>query len=284
MPKRLFGVSTHLYHGQRLSRDHLLEIAAHGFETIELCATRTHFDYGNPAAVADLQEWLASAGLTLHAVHAPVAMGYQGGRPVGTLSLASTDAVARAHAVAEAADAIHIARRIAVSLVVVHLGVPRTETPAAADGRAAGRRSIEELHALAEPLGVQIALEVIPNELSRPGSLVHFLEDDLDGIDGRPIGVCLDFGHAHIDADLVEAIETVSEHFSTAHVHDNRGRHDDHLVPFEGTIDWPSALTAVLKVGYEGPLILEIGAHGSTKDTLVRARTARQRMERLLAS
>ena len=64
--KRQFGVSTHLYHGQRLSREHLLEIAAHGFETVEVFATRTHFDYHNPAAVADLQQWLAEAGLTLH--------------------------------------------------------------------------------------------------------------------------------------------------------------------------------------------------------------------------
>ena len=66
MSKRQFGVSTHLYHGQRLCREHLLEIAAHGFEWLEVFATRTHFDYHNPAAVADLQQWLAEAGLQLH--------------------------------------------------------------------------------------------------------------------------------------------------------------------------------------------------------------------------
>jgi hypothetical protein len=81
--KRQFGVSTHLYHGQRLSRDHLLEIAAYGFETIEVFATRTHFDYHNPSAVADLQQWMAEAGLTLHGIHAPVANAYEGGRWVG---------------------------------------------------------------------------------------------------------------------------------------------------------------------------------------------------------
>jgi len=124
---------------------------------------------------------------------------------------------------------------------------------------------------------------VIPNELSRAGSLVHFVEDDVDGLEGRPVGICLDFGHAHMDGDLVDAIETVSEHFVSAHVHDNRGRADDHLVPFEGTIDWPAALTAIQKVGYEGPLVFEIAAHGSAKETLVRAQKARQRMERLLA-
>ena len=78
--KRSFGVSTHLYHGQRLSRDHLLEIAAHGFEAVELFATRTHFDYHNPAAVADLQQWLAEAGLELHSVHAPIGESFVGGR------------------------------------------------------------------------------------------------------------------------------------------------------------------------------------------------------------
>ena len=284
LAKRQFGVSTYLHQGQRLSREHLLEIAAHGFETIELFATPTHFDYENPSAVADLQQWLAAAGLTLHAVHAPVATAAPGGPSVGALSLASRDAAARTQAVAAARHAIHIARRIPVAVVVAHLGVARTDERSAADGRAAARRSIEELHETAEPLGVQIAVEVIQNELSRAGSLVHFVEDELAGLDDRPVGVCLDFGHAHIDGDLIDAIETVSEHFTLAHVHDNRGRSDDHLVPFAGTIDWPAALTAVLKVGYEGPLIFEIGAHGSARDTLARAQKARQRMEQFFAS
>ena len=54
-------------------------------------------------------------------------------------------------------------------------------------------------------------------------------------------------------------------------------------MPFEGTIDWPSALTAVQKIGYDGPLMFEMAAHGSVKETLVRAQKARQKMERLLA-
>ena len=99
--KRQFGVSTHLYHGRRLSRDHLLEIAAHGFETVEVFATRTHFDYHNPAAIADLQQWLAEAGLTLHAIHAPVMQAYEAGRWKGPLSLASVDGEARAQAMSE---------------------------------------------------------------------------------------------------------------------------------------------------------------------------------------
>jgi sugar phosphate isomerase/epimerase len=275
--KRQFGISTHLYHGQRLCRDHLLEIAAHGFEWIEVYATRTHFDYHNPASVADLQQWLAEAGLQLRSIHAPTADGFSGGRWSGTLSLASTDPETRAYTVSETGRALHIARRIPTTVLVAHLGVPRTQKTPASDSRAAARRSIEELLRIAEPLGVQIAVEVIPNELSRPGSIVHFVEDDLDGV-----GICLDFGHAHLDGDVLDAVETVSEHLVATHVHDNNGRTDDHLLPFEGTIDWAGTLLAVQKVGYDGPFMFEIVPRGSTREMLVRARSARQRIESIM--
>src|SRR5207249_2365142 len=125
--KRQFGISTHLYHTQRLGRDHLLEIAAHGFETVELFATRTHFDYHNPASVADLQQWLAEAGLTLHGVHAPVGESLVGARWGGHYSIASSDAAARARAMVESEAALHVARRIQMHALVVHLGLPRFE-------------------------------------------------------------------------------------------------------------------------------------------------------------
>ena len=281
MTKRQFGVSTYLYHAQRLSREHLLDIATHGFESVEVFATRTHFDDHNPAAVADLQQWLADAGLELHGIHAPVADSFVGGRWGKPLTLASVDPDSRAEAAGEVERALHIARRIPVHVLVVHLGLPRSQPSSPVDNnRDAGRRSIEELQRLASPLGVRIAVEVIPNELSRAPSLVHFVEDVIEAAD---VGVCLDFGHAHIDGDLLDAIETVSGHLVTTDVHDNRGRTDDHLVPFEGTIDWPAAMTAVQKVGYDHTLMFEIAAHRSPKETLERAQQARRRLELLLA-
>jgi sugar phosphate isomerase/epimerase len=280
--KRPFGVSTHLYHSCRLSRAHLLEIGAHGFEKVELFATRTHFDYHNPSAIGDLQQWLAEAGLELHGVHAPIGESFDAGRWGPPLNLASAAPDARARAMEETERALQIARRIPFGVLVAHVGLPRSHPSAATDNsRDAARRSIDAMQRLAGPLGVRVALEVIPNELSRAGSLVHFIDSVLEE---RAVGVCLDFGHAHMDGDVIEAIETVSEHLMTTHVHDNRGRTDDHLLPFEGTIDWPAALTAVQKVGYDGTLVLEIAAHGSPKETLQRARKARERMENLLAA
>lgn len=274
-------MSTHLYHGHRLSRGHLLEIASHGFEAIEVFATRTHFDYHSASAIGELQEWLADTGLELHSVHAPITDSYVGGHWGPPLTVASAEPDRRARAVAESEQALYVARRIPFSTLVLHLGLPRTQSAEPADSnRDAARRSVEELQRAASRLGVRVAVEVIPNDLSRAGSLVHLVEDDLEASD---VGVCLDVGHAHMDGDVLDAIEAVSGHLIATHLHDNRGRNDDHLVPFDGTIDWAAVMTAMQKVGYDRTLVFEIAAHGATKGTLAKAQKARQRLEHLLA-
>jgi sugar phosphate isomerase/epimerase len=103
-------------------------------------------------------------------------------------------------------------------------------------------------------------------------------------LDAGAAAICLDLGHARLEGDVADAVEVVSEHIALVHAHDNRGRQDEHLVPFDGAIDWPSALTALQKVGYDGTVMLEIGPHGSTKDTLARAKSARARMDRMLST
>jgi sugar phosphate isomerase/epimerase len=264
-----FAVSTYLYRDRRLVRDHLLEIAAHGFNAAELFASRFHIDYHNTAVVADVQQWLTSAGLELVSVHAPAM----------EMSLASADSVEREAAVAETERALHIARRIPFLAFVVHLGRPRSDRVHGGTNRDAARRSVEALAKSAQVLDVRIALEVIPNDLSRAASLAHLLDD---GIDAPNVGVCLDTGHARLEGDVADAIEVVSGHLVAIDLHDNRGRADDHLVPFDGGIDWPSALTTVQKVGYDGALTFELSARGATKDTLARAKQAQRRMNDLM--
>jgi sugar phosphate isomerase/epimerase len=269
-------VSTHLFERQRLTREHVLQIGAHGFDRMELAATRSHVDYHSGPAIADVQQWMAEAGIELDSVHAPVAEQFDGVRWTRTFSLASPDKSERERAVQEVETALQIARRVPFRVLILHLGWPRP----AENSRDAARRSVDAVCSAAEPLGVTVALEVLQNELSRPASLAHFVEEALDTDHAR---ICLDCGHAHIDGDLVDAIETVSEHLAAVHVHDNRGRNDDHLVPFEGTIDWPGALTEVQKVGYDGTLMFELAPHGPATAMLDKAAKARERMRRLLA-
>jgi len=273
-----FGVSTHLFHESRLTRDHLVHIAAHGFEAIELFATHSHFDYHDERAVAALGEWLADTRLELHSMHAPIFEGLRRGQWIGPLSNASPDETRRTQAIAETRAALEVARRLPYRFLVVHLGMPSAERQAVDDNhRDAARRSLEETVALAAAVGVRVAVEVIPNALSRPDALVELVEEQFEGLD---VGICLDYGHAHLMGDLGEAIETVSGHLLTTHVHDNQGREDEHLVPFAGTIDWDAAMIATQKIGYDAMLMLEVADTGNPLDVLRRSAAARARLEK----
>ena len=279
MTSRSFGVSTHLFHEHRLDREHLVHVAAHGFETIEVFATRSHFDYRSEDAIRKLREWLSETRLELHSVHAPAFEGYRDGKWVGALySNASSDETRRKAALAEAEAALGIARHIPFRYLVVHLGMPVIEhMPAGDNQRDAARRSVEDLVAMAARVNVQVALEVIPNPLSSATALCHLIEEELDGVNA---GICLDYGHAHLMGDVGEAIETLSGHLWTTHVHDNGGKRDDHLVPYAGTIDWDAAMMGTQKIGYDGVLMLEVGDTGNPADVLKRAVKARERLEK----
>src|SRR5215467_5807796 len=118
-----FGISTHLFHAERLTRDHLAQIAQHGFEAIEVFATRTHFDYHDPAAIAELGTWLKETGLALHGIHAPIADSLTAPDNWGqAISNAVTDSAKRQTAVQEADAALNIARQIPADVFVVHMG------------------------------------------------------------------------------------------------------------------------------------------------------------------
>jgi sugar phosphate isomerase/epimerase len=274
-----FGISTHLYHDQRLSRDHLAAVASHGFEAIEVFATRSHFDYHDAAAIAQLGEWLTDTGLALHGIHAPITDRLSAGDQWGAIiSNAVSDQAKRQAAVREAGAALEIARRIPADVFVVHLGTPAAR--GSENNRAAALRSLDEICRLAEPIGVRVAVEVIPNPLSDAQSLVTLLDRDLDA---PRTGICLDFGHAFLMGDIADTVETVAEHLITTHVHDNHHKTDDHLVPFEGRIDWSAALMSMQKVGYDGTYMMEVANTGSAAEVLERARRARERFEKLLA-
>jgi sugar phosphate isomerase/epimerase len=235
-----FGVSSRLFLHDRLSREHLVHVAAHGFEAFELFAAPDHFDHRDAVAVTDLAEWLGDTRLSLHAVHAP--------------DTASTD---------DLAALLEVARQVPFAYLNVH-------------PNGASIKSLEMIAGLAAAAGVHVALEAQNDGKADAAALVRLLEDELDDTD---IGICLDFGHAHLRGDLDEAIETVSGHLFTTHVHDNNGRRDDHLVPYRGTIHWESAIMEIQKIGYDGILMFAPDGGGDPVEVLKRCAAARQRLE-----
>jgi sugar phosphate isomerase/epimerase len=277
-----FGVSTHLFHETRLSREHLADIAGHGFDAVEVFATRAHFDYHDERAAAQLAEWLSDLSLSFHSMHAPIVDAIRGGKWVGSYSIAVGDEARRKAAVAEIGATLKVAARVPFEYLVVHLGIPDGQTAAANDNQPdAARRSVEEIVGLASDAGVRVALEVMPNALSSAAAICHLIEEQFESLD---VGICLDYGHANLMGDLSDAIETVSGHLWTTHVHDNDGRTDDHRVPFAGRIDWDAAIMETQKIGYDGVLMFEVADTGDPIEVLKRTAKARERLEHMFVA
>ena len=274
-----FAVSTHLFHGERLAAAHLDAIAAHGFDTVEIFATRSHVDYHDPSAVDTLCRWLSARGLRAATVHAPIVDRFEQDRWGRAFSNASTREDVRAEALRETTLAFEAARRLGCHTAVVHLGVPDSQPIPRGDNDAgAVRRSLDSLVDLGAAAGLQLALEVMPNHLSTPQAIAERLESG----DLREAGTCLDVGHAHLLGGAPEAAERLSGHIVATHIHDNPGNADTHLLPFEGTIDWPATLTALWKVGYDGGLVFEVADRGDAAGVLRRLVRVRARIQAIL--
>ena len=284
-----FGISTHLFHNERLTEAHLSAVKRHGFDCVEFFATRSHVDYTTDAEAQKVRTWLANTGVKAHSVHAPITNALKNGEWGEVWSNAAADSSRRQLAVAESSRAMHFAAAVGARLVVVHLGVPDSmQAPGPDNDPGALSRSLSALAAEARSHGLTLALEVIPNRLSTPEALVTRLEsaseiEDADEIVGH--GVCLDVGHAHMMAGgAVDAVEVLGGHLVTSHIHDNAGKRDDHLVPFEGTINWSALVMAMEKVGYDGVWMFEIGAPtpgAGYEPLLTKAASARARLDKL---
>ena len=110
-----------------------------------------------------------------------------------------------------------------------------------------------EMAATAEqPAGVR------PRELY--GATAEELLDVLEATGGgERVGVCWDFGHAQVQGvDQGQQLRLLGARLKVTHVHDNDGRSDQHLLPFNGKVDWPDAMAALKEIGYAGPFSLEV--------------------------
>ena len=271
-------LSTYLFSNQPLQRDMLAAVGRAGIGAIELFSVSGHFNYRSEEQVRDLQHWLEAAKLSLHSVHAPMdrssGRGREGGAPI---SISEPDKLRRIEAVDEMKWAMELAEQIPFRYFVLHLGTGREPL----DGRHqdAAFNSLEYLVVFAKQRQVTLAIENTPGELSSPRALAEFLPQTRLS----DLRLCFDVGHASLEDGIRASFDPMRERVVTTHIHDNRGEHDDHLVPFEGKIDWQMAMRTLAEAPVELPLVFELKepAGGGWHDVLDRAALAYSRLETL---
>ncbi len=138
---------------------------------------------------------------------------------------------------------------------------------------------LNEISRACRQCGTALVLEnMLPHLFS--GRVCHLLWV-LGALETTEVGICLDTGHAHLSGDLGTVAHKLSGHLWMMHATDNHGRHDDHLPPGDGQIDWLRLLRQMRTIGFHGAIILELAGHIDQQTTLDGARRARRFLRNL---
>jgi len=119
-----------------------------------------------------------------------------------------------------------------------------------------GLRRFANLIERAERKNVKIALENMRNtgQLLQTGEL-------LERFNSPNLGFCFDSGHHNARLSAAPECDLLSRfghRLFAVHLHDNKGKDDEHLLPFDGTIDWTATMKAIKDTGYKGATSLEV--------------------------
>jgi len=268
-----FGLSTSLFAAERLNAHILDKILAAGLVQLEIMAARQHLDYHDVNQVRDVAHWFTDHGVALHALHAPLFNDWNWGRSGGFLiSVANVERRARIASMDEIKRAIEVAEHLPFRYLVLHLGVPGEEYDLKKFD--AAFTSLEHLNLFAKERGAQILLENIPSELSAPERMVSFFQyTRLD------LKICFDTGHANLTGGVPATFRTLRERIAAAHLHDNQGDTDEHLLPFEGAIDWAQTMRDLRARDEQIPVLFEVNSERHEPGLLARLPEIRARLE-----
>jgi sugar phosphate isomerase/epimerase len=278
-------LSTYLFVSRKLTPELLGQIAAAGFQGVEIFCTRSHFEYSMKPEIRAMAGALEQHRLQLVSMHAPTSRDTSAMRESGMpLSICEVERVRRIEAMDELKRVIDVADDLPYARLILHMGGSREM--ADPRKRDAAFSTLEHLILHAHHAGITICVENTTSEMGNPAYLRAFVDETrLTGLRFN-----FDIGHAYL-AELPEeeriekSFAPLRELVSSVHLHDNHGEKDEHLPPYDGSINWPAAIK-LLKTAPDAnlPLVLELkektGPEApSALDQLDSARKAMDRFE-----
>lgn len=237
-----FGISTQFFRRHELNVDRLESLRKAGYRHIELFCNRPHFAYDDPRLRSGIVGWFRDHALPAPSLHLPF-FEQVGPTDRRWFSAVDPEPRVREEAIDELKRSLEIAEHLRIAYAVLHLGNPGDPFhPVHFDYAYA---ALETVRAFS---GVQVLIENIPNEISRLDRIQEWMEV----AKVADVGICYDSGHGNIQDEngpLANILAT--------HLHDNDGERDQHLWPFEGTINWPQLVDRLISARYEGTLLFE---------------------------
>ena len=252
-------LSTYLFISKKLTPELLGQIAEAGFQGIEIFCTRSHFEYTMKPEIRAMAGALEAHRLQLVSLHAPTSRDISAMRESGTpLSICEVERVRRVEAMDEFKRVLDVADDLPYARLILHMGGSReTADPRKRD---AAFSTLEHLILHARHAGVTICVENTLSEMGDPTYLRAFVDETrLTGLRFN-----FDIGHAHLaelpqDTRVEKSFAPLRDFVSSVHLHDNHGEKDEHLPPYDGSIDWASAIKTLQSAPQTSlPLVLEL--------------------------
>lgn len=141
---------------------------------------------------------------------------------------------------------LKVCKENGVDLVIMHL----TSKSVAPMYNEKGLERIRRIVKVAEELGIKIAFENT--------KIKGYLEYVFENIKSDNIGLCYDAGHCHAHFDDEFNYEFFKNKVFAVHLHDNHGELDEHLLPFDGTINWENVMRKLKECDFKGYITLEL--------------------------
>ncbi len=116
---------------------------------------------------------------------------------------------------------------------------------------------VRELAEYARKLGLEIALEIEPFQLSivnNVGLMVQFLKD----VDHPSAKANVDISHLALAGDSASEIQKLAGRIAHVHLSDCNGKVHGDLPPGRGTVDFPPYLKALADTGFSGTVSIEL--------------------------
>ena len=225
--------------------DALEKIRQAGFEAVfsEIVGTC------DPKQVANLQNRCAQLGLSLDFLHAP----FRGINDFWVPGLAYRNLRNGIYGTIDAAS------EAGIPMVVCHVS-SGWFPPQLCD---VGFERFDALVDYAVTKNVKIAFE----NLRKVGNLAAIMER----YENIPeVGFCYDCGHEHCYTETVHFLELYGDRLFCTHIHDNHGRDhsdywgdpDEHLMPFDGNLNYADMMNRIRQTNYAGTLMLELVQKG----------------------
>jgi sugar phosphate isomerase/epimerase len=260
------GLSTGCFHHTPIV-DCLETIRSSGFSMVEVVFSPSHLNYKNPAAVREAALRLDGLGMEAYSFHAPFA---------GDIDISSLDQTMREFALDEILRAVEAASVLGVHYFVIHPGPENADIPSREERMLRIENVVSVLDLVAKrcaDAGIRCVLEnKLPHLLFGNSSDILWI---LGGLESTEVGACLDTGHAFLSGELFPLIHKLAPHLRMLHAHDNKGHRDDHLPPGDGRIDWGALMRELVRVDFQGAMILELSGSGTPAEVLERARRGR---------